>query len=116
MHLLKKITTIFVMSFSLMLPGLAYSHGDHAEPLNDQQAIERAIAYTGRIIDRPEGVNKVKLDENWRTVTDAKIHKKTLRYFIVALNNANRDETLYLLISTSGQLHDANFNGNFAEL
>ncbi len=113
MHIVKIFAFIFLFGSSLLMPNVAFSHADHDEPLSETQAMDRAIQYTGMIIDRPGTMSSVLLDKSWRTVSEAKIHKRSLRYIIVTLYNPSEDKTLYLQITTSGQLHGANFNGNF---
>tara|TARA_R110001592_G_scaffold309760_1_gene584165 strand:- start:2977 stop:3327 length:351 start_codon:yes stop_codon:yes gene_type:complete len=116
MRLMIKIASIFLLGLSLLTPNLALSHLSHGAPLNDQQAIEKAIEYTGMIIEKPEAIKGVTLDDSWQSGTETKIHKKDLRYFIVSLYNASQNKTLYLLINTNGELYDANFDGIFEGL
>jgi hypothetical protein len=116
MGLMKNIVTILLLGLSLLAPQLALSHASHGAPLNDQQAMEKAIEYTGMIIEKPDAIKGVTLDDSWKAVTETNIHKKDLRYFIVSLYNASQNKTLYLLINSYGELYDANFDGTFDDL
>lgn len=115
MHLLIKISFIFILGLSLLTPNLASSHENHGVPLNDEQAVEKAVEYTGMIIEKPETLDGVTLDDSWETVTDTKIYKKDLRFFTVSLYNPSQEKTLYILMNTYGELGDANFDGVFEE-
>jgi len=116
MRLIIKIISICCLGLSLVIPNLALSHSNHSAPLNDKQAIEKAIEYTGMIIEKPEAIKGVTLDDSWKTVTETKIHKKDLRYFIVSLYNTSQGKTLYVLLSTYGEFYGANFTGAFKGL
>lgn len=41
------------------------------------------------------------------------IHKKSSDYFIVSVANTAEAKALYVLISSSGEVYDANFTGEF---
>ncbi|PCJ37351.1 MAG: hypothetical protein COA75_03605 [Cellvibrionales bacterium] len=116
MRLMIKIVSIFCLGLSLLAPNLALSHSSHGAPLNNQQAIEKAIEHKRMIMEQPEVIKGVTLDDSWQTVTDTKIHKKDVRYFIVSFYNAGQGKTLYVLISANGEFYDANFTGTFKGL
>ena len=117
MRVTSKFISILVLSLSLLMPHLALSHSGHDEepgaPINDEQAMEAATEYARSSVEKSEPVAGVSLDASWQAGTEAKIHKKHIRYLIVSLYNASQDKTLYILMGPDGQVHDANFDGAF---
>lgn len=113
MRVIIRIVSVVVLGLSLLTANLAFSHSSHGAPLNDQQASEKAIEYTGMIVEKSTAIKGVTLDDSWQAVTETKIYKKNLRYFVVSLYNASQEKTLYLLINSSGEFYDANFDGVF---
>jgi len=111
-----QIVAICCLALSLLAPNTASSHASHGEPLNDEQAIEKATEYTWMIVERPELAEKLELDTldaSWQEVSEKQIYKKDLRYFIVSLYNASQKKTLYVLLDSFGEFYDANFSGTF---
>ena len=76
----------------MLVPNTAFSHGDHGEPLNDGQAIIVAAKYLEVMVEKSKVNNDGKLNESWTKVTDKKIFKKGLQYFIVSFNNVKELE------------------------
>lgn len=116
MHLATRILSVCCLGLSLLAPQLVSGHVNHGEPLNDEQAIEKAAEYTKMIIDRPEFVAELALDSSWQEVANVRIYKKNLRYFIVSLYNASQEKTLYVLLDSFGSFYGANFSGAFEGL
>ncbi|MAF83048.1 MAG: hypothetical protein CL797_03005 [Chromatiales bacterium] len=75
--------------------------------------MEAAAEYARSAVEKSELVAGVALDASWQAETEAKIHKKNIRYLIVSLYNASQEKTLYVLLGPDGQVHDANFDGAF---
>ena len=49
-------------------------------------------------------------------MTDKKISKKSLRYFIVSIYHPEKQKTLYVLLNIYGEYIAANFHGKFKDL
>ncbi len=117
MRAMSKLTSVLGLSLSLLMPPLALSHSDHdghsGAPSNDVQAMEAATEYVRSAVEKSELVAGVALDASWQAGTEAKIHERHVRYFIVSLYNASQEKTLYVLLGPDGQVHDANFDGAF---
>ncbi len=117
MRVTSKFVSILVLSLSLLIPPLALSHEGHDEqagaPVNDEQAMEAAAEYARSAVETSELVAGVTLDASWQAGTEAKMHKKHIRYLIVSLYNVSQDKTLYVLMGPDGRVHDANFDGAF---
>lgn len=119
MHPVTKILTFCCLALSLLMSQLAWGHADHGAPLNDEQAIEKAIEYTKLIVEKPELVKELKLetlDSSWQDITETRIYKKGLRFFVVSLHNASQNKTLYVLLDSFGGFNGANFSGTFEGL
>ena len=116
MRLTIKILTICCLGLSLLAPHFALGHGPLGAPLDDAQAIEKATEYTRMIIEKPELDQGLVLDASWQSVTETKIYKKDLRYFIVSLYNASQKKTLYVLLDSYGEFRGANYDGTFEGL
>jgi hypothetical protein len=109
----KKLSLILIFALSMYMPNMAFSHGDHDYAMDEAQALKRAIKYTGMIIDLPNAIEGVQLNESWRALKQASVHEQTEQYFIVSVHNAGEEKTLFLLLSSSGELEAANFDGEF---
>lgn len=58
------------------------------------------------------------LPESWREVQakNAKLYKNGDGYYIVTVENAKEQKTLYVLMTSNGDVYGANFTGEFAIL
>lgn len=98
-----------------------HSHGDgkhthsHAKKLDDQGALAAASKGVTAIINQNHPVEDTLLDSTWRDTSsvDQKISKKGNGYYIVSFNNKESGKILYVLISDTGEIYDANFSGKF---
>ncbi len=107
------IRILFFLVLVLLLPNMAFSHSNHGQPLNDGQAIIVASKYLEIMVGKSAANKDGKLDSSWMKVTDKKIFKKGLQYFIVSFKNVEKEKTLYLLLNVYGEYKAANFHGNF---
>lgn len=112
---MKLFTTIFTL---MLLSGFqqAFAHSDHAHgTISEASALQLAKEATIELTERDAGLGFGKLPESWKATpsTAAKIHKKGGDYFIVSVANAIEAKTLYVLISSDGEVYDANFTGVF---
>jgi hypothetical protein len=97
---------------NIALSGSNHSH-DPVTPPTNQQVLSKASDDLNMIIDKSELVEGAKLDVRWKQVTDKKIHKKTLRYYITAFTHPTENKTLYILLNTQGAFIGANYTGDF---
>ncbi|EDY86770.1 conserved hypothetical protein [gamma proteobacterium HTCC5015] len=110
---------LFTVIFSLILLSgfqLAFAHSDHAHgPITEASALQLAKEAIIQLTEKDAGLGFGKLPNNWKATpaTAAKIHKKSSDYFIVSVANATEAKTLYVLISSDGEVYDANFTGEF---
>lgn len=117
MYLLNKtLKTFFIAMTVLLWAQLSHGHSSHGSPLNEDQALVKATKDVGIIINKSEKVGGETLDASWGSVTDKKIFKKGLRYFIVSFHHAEQKKTLYVLLDIYGKYRGANFVGVFEGL
>jgi hypothetical protein len=114
-----KILVSLLFSFSVFITQYAIAHGDHEhqEPrvISETVALivaQRAVTSMSR---KDAGLGFGQLDESWSTVAkqDMAIYKKGVGYYVASVLNKNEDKTLFLLMSDSGEVYDANFSGQF---
>lgn len=116
MRIFIKLSIICFLGLAVLAPNMAFSHGDHGEPLNDDQAIIVASKYLEIMVEKSEANKDGKLNSSWTKVVDKKIFKKGLQYFIVSFKNDGEQKTLYILLNIYGEYLKANFHGSFKNL
>lgn len=112
---MKLFTVVFTF---ILLAGFqqAFAHSDHAhESIPEASALQLAKEATTQLTEKDAGLGFGKLAESWKAIPAAavKMHKKGSGYFIVSVANATEAKTLYVLISSDGEVYDANFTGEF---
>jgi len=112
---MKILAAVFTL---ILLAGFqqAFAHSDHAHgPISEASVLQVAKEATMQLTEKDVGLGFGKLSESWKTtqVPAVKIHEKGSGYFIVSVANATEAKTLYLLISSDGEVYDANFTGEF---
>ena len=116
MRLFMSIITFSFLGLIMLTPDMALSHSNHGTPLNDEQAIIVASKYLEIMVEKSEANNDGKLNPSWTEMTDKKISKKSLRYFIVSIYHPEKQKTLYVLLNIYGEYIAANFHGKFKDL
>ncbi len=105
----------------LLSAQLAFSHGDHEHEQHtitatDAQMAGLKAAKLFAEVDAELGFGK--LPASWSALTGSatKIHTSGEGYYVVAVTNEEEGKTLYVLMSSTGDLFDANFSGSFPKL
>jgi hypothetical protein len=112
--------TILSTLFSLILiqsHGALAHEGGHA-PIDEQQAMMVATKVVDHIVSTNPDLGFGKLPASWQGLPEeAKlIHEKNTAYYIVAVTNKKEGKTLYVLMSSAGEVYDANLSGVFEGL
>jgi len=97
----------------------AYAHGSHAStPITDTAALQLAKETAIQLTQSDAELGFGKLPDSWSQTSDSsvKIFKKGSSYFIVSVANTEEEKTLYVLVSSDGEVYDANFTGKFEGL
>ena len=109
------------IAFSLVLlcSHHAFSHGDHDhDPISESQAVLLAADVAKKLSEKDVGLNIGKLPDSWKSIPDDGVlmHKKGKGYYIVSVENKEEKKSLYVLMSSDGEVYDANFSGIFEGL
>lgn len=102
----------------ILLSKTVAAHGDHGLPVDENQAQSIALDAVWQFTQNDPGLDFGKLPGSWakQDIVSAKIYKTGLGYRIVEVSNAEENKTLYILMSITGDVYDANFSGNFPAL
>jgi hypothetical protein len=107
-----------VLSLALLHSQSALAHDGGHGPVSEKQAIIIASQIARQFTLQDPGLGFGKLSNDWsRLPLEAKgVHEKGDGYYIISLNNKAKSKTLYILMSVSGQVYDANLTGEFPAL
>jgi hypothetical protein len=110
---MKHIITILI-SFVLST-SLAFAHGGGHAKIKESQAIEYSDKNIAIVVDQQIEIEGKKLDKSWLNIakSNKKIQKKGEGYYITTFKNDENNKILYVLLSGSGELYDANYSGKF---
>ncbi|GAB1268107.1 hypothetical protein NBRC116493_13600 [Aurantivibrio infirmus] len=121
---MKKLFKI-ALAVLLLQPFLALGHGDQeheheqeAQQITIVEAQRKGLKVTQVFAQADPGLGFGKLSDSWSSLTieDTKLHHSGAGYHIVAVTNTAEGKTLYILMSKTGDLYDANFTGEFPNL
>lgn len=110
--MLLRTSALLVTLLSVLYANLGFAHANHERAIGDQQAIKNAQKYAVMLIENPEIKPEITLNTTWKN-TQGQISKKSVRYFIVALENTSTKKVLYVLVRNNGDVGDMNFSGEF---
>lgn len=117
---IRTLKSFFIASLILLTsPLIAQAHiGGHGE-ISEVDVIPMASEHVAALIEDGVELPEIgKLDKGWRNVdpSNKKIDQKGDGYYVVSFAHPKEEKTLYLLLSLSGDLYDANFTGKFEGL
>jgi len=114
---MKKFFSAFIFFFMFHNQNTSAHEGGHG-PVSEQQAIIIASNLAGQFVEHDPGLGFGTLSGSWvqLPLSDKRIHKKGDGYYIVGLTNIKEEKSLFILMSISGEVYDANFTGNFPGL
>lgn len=71
-----------------------------------------------QLVESDVGLGFGQLDPSWNRVSKnaTRIESKKGGYYVVAVRNKGEGRTLFILMSESGAVYDANFTGEFEAL
>ena len=130
---MKTFSLLSVILFVICATPLAFAavgHGGHgagggahsAPPvvtyIEEQAAIVAASKFVKTLVTQKIRVAGAPLDSAWLNTPEERksISKKVNGYYVVAFVANNGKQTLYILLSDTGQFYDANFSGKFNAL
>jgi hypothetical protein len=94
------------------------AHGSH-KPISEQAALELGVEISHQMISSDAGLGFGKLAQSWKSVVigdDVKLDQRGSGYYVVSIVNTVEKKTLYVLMSHTGEVYDANFTGDFEGL
>lgn len=103
-----------IVALAFGLSGMVFAHGSHS-PVSPAEALNIAKDAAVMLAEEDRGMGFGKLDDSWKTVPadNISIGKTGPGFYIVTLGNISEKRTLYVLMSNTGDLYDANFSGKF---
>ena len=112
------------LAFTLVLGALCgassvTAHEGHSHSyITESAAIAAGQDYSTQLIGKNGEFDAGMLPESWRNVTskNAKLHTNGDGYYIVTVFNELEQKTLYVLMTSNGDIYGANFSGEFAIL
>lgn len=98
-------------------PVIAHEGHDHSF-ITEPAATLVGKDYSVQLTQKDGGFGFGKLPESWRKVPaqNAKLHRNGEGYYIVTVTNDVEQKTLYVLMTSNGEVYDANFTGEFKDL
>ena len=111
MKLIKALMVVTALAFS----GQAFSHGGGHDRISEIEVVGIAKYVAMKLTEEERGMGFGKLDESWKELPEDKvgISKSGPGYYVVALEHEDEERTLYILMSETGSVYDANFSGKF---
>jgi hypothetical protein len=114
-------TCILIIAFMfLFLPHSEAHWGGHGNVeevvLKKESVIPTASSHVVELINQRIELKDIgRLDKSWSTVpeSDKKITRQGDGYYIVSFKHPKEERTLFLLMSSMGDLYGVNFSGNF---
>ena len=111
---------LFVVVFGCLWPitsAIAHQGHDHSY-ITETAAVAVGHDYSVGIVGKKGEFDAGNLPESWREVplNKAKLHKNGEGYYIVSVENPKVQKTLYVLMTSNGDVYGANFTGEFAIL
>ncbi len=96
---------------------MAHEGHDHSF-ITEPAAVVVGQDYAVQLTQKDAGYDFGKLPESWRSVPakNAKLHRNGDGFYIVTVTNDAEQKTLYILMTSNGDVTDVNFTGEFKGL
>jgi len=111
-----KLLSSVLMLVTLLASQALLAHSDHQHgPISESAAQVLALDVAGDLSSRDAGLGFGRLSKTWTSipVNNVATSKKGNGYYILSVLNESEKKTLYVLMSSSGEVYDANFTGVF---
>lgn len=118
-NVLMKTLASFLLFGALSSIPVAMAHEGHDHSfITEPAATVVGKDYSVQLTQKDGGYGFGKLPESWRKVPakNAKLHRNGDGYYIVTVTNDVEQKTLYVLMTSNGEVYDANFTGEFNDL
>lgn len=113
---LKHIAALIISS--VLFSATAFGHGGSHEPISAEKAQVVATKVANQFTAMDPGLGFGKLPLNWLDLPteQSSLHTSGKGYYIIKLDNSDEKKSLYVLMSITGEVYDANFTGEFENL
>lgn len=103
---------------SVLFSATAFGHGGSHGPISAEKAQVVATKVANQFTSMDPGLGFGKLPLNWLDLPaeQSSLHISGKGYYIIKLDNDDEKKSLYVLMSISGEVYDANFSGEFKDL
>jgi hypothetical protein len=114
---MKKITSAVLFTVLCSAPLMAHEGHDHSF-ITEPAAVKVGKEFTSELTKKDGGFGFGKLSKSWSEVPaqNAKLLKNGDGFYIVTITNDKEQKMLYVLMSSKGEIYDANFSGKFEKL
>lgn len=113
-------TLVSALLFSALCSvAVVKAHEGHAHSsITEPAAIVVGRDYAAQLTQEDAGYDFGMLPASWRSipVKNAKLHRKGDGFYIVTVTNEAEQKTLHVLITSNGDVSNANFSGEFKGL
>ncbi|HBY85462.1 MAG TPA: hypothetical protein DEO86_06270 [Colwellia sp.] len=108
----KLIVTLFIVL--MFKTGSVLAHAEHGK-VSPKDAIQIAMKTTQQLTFKDFGFTVGKLNRNWKglTVEDYKLYAAEANRYVVSASNKISEETIYFLMSMSGEVLKVNSEAKF---
>jgi hypothetical protein len=108
-----RITLCFLAS--LFISSNLSAHGSGHAPITEQKALMIATQITQGFASVDPQLGFGKVSESWAKIgaESATVYQSGVGYYIVKVINPSDERVFYILMSTEGEVYDANTNGKF---
>lgn len=115
--MMKKLVSLLALLFLLQAQSVMAHSGGH-DPIAPEKAVSIALDAATHFTSTDPGLGFGKLTESWKGLSRdvSKVVSKGEGYYIVSVENKAEGKTMFVLISASGDIYDANFSGDFPKL
>jgi len=108
----------FIIS-TVLFSAVAFGHGSHSHsPISPEKAQVVATNVANQFTSMDAGLGFGQLPLNWLDLPaeQSSLYKSGKGYYIVKLDNSDEEKSLFVLMSITGEVYDANFTGEFKGL
>ncbi len=115
--MMKKLVSVVALLVMLQAQN-AMAHADGHGPVSPEMATAIALDAAGQFTSFDAGLGFGQLGSGWKGLgkETANLVTKGKGYYIVSVTNQAEGKTLYVLMSVSGSIYDANFTGEFPKV
>lgn len=115
--MIKALLISLTLLLGIFSSGASAHPGGHAA-INDNQAMAMALYVADQLTEFDAGLGFGQLDGSWSGLPEdaTAVHRRGPGYYVISVENTFERATLFVLMSESGEVYDANLDGKFEGL